>query len=104
MVFSSALALFDQVFGESVSFNYLFTFPACRQHWALLPVMNVNRFCIKVFIESATEVADLFVFIELFKLVFLLLELLLLVLLIILFLLLILFFWLWLSGLLRFCL
>ncbi len=51
------LAFVDQVFIQWCNLNYLFALPACGQHRALFPVMDIDWFFIEVFVKLATKVA-----------------------------------------------
>jgi hypothetical protein len=43
--------------------NDLLTLPTGGQHGALLPVVNINRLLVKVFVVAPTKVANLFILI-----------------------------------------
>ena len=60
-VLVAVLALLNQMVVERRYFYDLFTLPACRQHWALFPVVNVDGLLIEIIVESAAEVANFFV-------------------------------------------
>lgn len=46
---------------QAADLNDLFTLPARREHRAFLPVVNINRLFIEVFIILAAEIARFFV-------------------------------------------
>ena len=56
------LAFVDEMVVEGGDFYNLFTLPTRHQHWTLSPVVNIYWVLIKVFIISATEVANLLIF------------------------------------------
>ena len=60
-VLLSVLAFLDQVLVQTLDFHDLLALPACSQHRAFLPVVDINRLLIKVLVEPTAEVADLLV-------------------------------------------
>jgi len=56
-VLVAVLALLDQVFIEGTNLNDLLAFPACRQHRARLPIVDIDWLFIKILVVCSTEVA-----------------------------------------------
>ena len=49
------------MFVKTTDLNNLLALPASRQHWALLPVVDIDRLLVEVLIILTAEVASLFV-------------------------------------------
>ena len=64
-----ALALVDQVLCQGMSLDDLLALPACGKHGALLPVVDVNRFSVEIFVIPAAKVAHFFVVVVFVRLV-----------------------------------
>ena len=61
LVLRTILTLLKQVVIQTLDLDDLFTLPTCRQHWALFPIVDINRFFVEVLIILSTEVAAFFV-------------------------------------------
>jgi len=58
------LTLFTKMLIQGVHLNDLLTLPTGGKHWAILPVVNVDRLLVKVLVEASAEIADLFILIH----------------------------------------
>jgi hypothetical protein len=54
------------MFVHALDLNHLLTLPACGEHGAFLPVVDVNGLLIKIIVERSTKVAHLIVIMEFF--------------------------------------
>lgn len=60
-IFFSILALFKQMILQVLNLDDLLALPTCSEHGTILPVVDVESFCVKIFIEAAAEVTNLFI-------------------------------------------